>query len=148
MLVIGCSQPSERPATSPQLRRDDAADSDTRSGDLADETARAPSECVPRFGHTCNPPPPADARQLVVREGEVLNVDKRSDGLYFDVSLGAGALVEWSWIAEFIDDTGKPIEGTRFKIKERGGSMIVGFLANRGDLPSKRVRVSEPGEQR
>ena len=146
VLVMGCSQPSERPTTPTQSKSHDAGaarNEDTASGEIADA---AQPECVPGFGRTCNPPAP-DARSLIVREGTVTHVEKRADGLYFDVSFGPGPTVDWKWVTEFVDDSGKPIEGTRFKITERTGSMIVGFLANRSELPSKRVRVSEPGER-
>jgi hypothetical protein len=107
----------------------------------------ARQRCVDSLERSCNPPAP-DARIVAVREGEVVDVQIRSDGVYFKavMATGTGPTVGSKWRGVFIDGD-RPINDSEFKIVRLEGSMMSGFLAGKRDVPSKRIRMTEPEGQ-
>jgi len=151
VVVLGCSQPAERPVTPGSGRGSDTVISAPDDASVEDDEAKiarikagfmdAQRPCVDKRGYPCNPPAP-DAWVPGVREGEVIDVQSSADGVYFKAAIGVGPELSSKWKGVFVDGA-SPIAGTEFKIVERGGSLVTGFLAGRQDVPSRRVRFTE-----
>ena len=90
----------------------------------------------------CNPPAP-DARVARAVDGEVMQQQQLERGRMFVVRLDADVGARRDWKTTFISDRG-PIDGTEFEIVRVEKRQLTGVLANRTELPSKRVRVMEP----
>jgi hypothetical protein len=75
-------------------------------------------------------------------EGNVTNVERKPEGVYFNVQLDKPVAVGWRWKAVFVDH-GAAIADSSFQIKTRQGQSLTGFIKGRADVPSQRVRFEE-----
>jgi hypothetical protein len=149
VVVLGCSHPGDRPTTT-QPVRDDAAAGSTRDGDEpVDVKDPGPGVTASNGGNTpcpegrrCNPPAPVSDKVIV--DGSVIGTPhQQDDGLYFQVMLDQGEVTP-AFKGVFLDEKG-PIVGSDFAIKNRTGRTVTCLLKGREHVPSKRVRIYEPG---
>ena len=152
VVVLGCSHPSDHTTSTPQTKRDDAAQVvPDDAADHVDVKDPGPNEtgmgmgsgCVSGPGRRCNPPAPVHVKDIVV-DGRVTKQKNDPDqgGVVFFVYLSESADVTEQFTGLFLDDRG-PIANTHFEIKIRNGRELTCLLKGHAEVPSKRVRLYE-----
>jgi hypothetical protein len=140
VVVLGCSHPGERATTTtPMTIPDDAPVKTSEPVETASDNGNLPCP----EGRRCNPPAPV-VEKIVIDGSAHGPQSKEADGLFFRVSLDMGGEVTSSFTGVFLDDRG-PIADTEFVVKTRSGKTLICVIKGRDQLPSKRVRIYEPG---
>ncbi|MBA3395878.1 MAG: hypothetical protein H0T89_24820 [Deltaproteobacteria bacterium] len=173
VLVVGCGHPSERVVSTPgpmaiaAAKLADAGPGDTSSAvvdappdDTASIAAQGTTATMVDAGvpgsvaftcadpetvhrpHYCNPPRPA--RTPIVAEAQRVIVLKPLEMRFRIRHAGEQQGVRFGWTGEFIDDDGKPIANTTFKIVQVTDLTADAVVPRLQKLPGRKVRLYPP----